>query len=280
MPQFNNARTLTDKEIKTFVDLIYDYYNANKREFPWRDSDNPYHIVVSEVMLQQTQTDRVYKKYDEFLGIFPTLESLAKAPLDRVIGAWQGLGYNRRALTLKQFGERIMKEYQGIIPQNPAILVTFKGIGPNTAGSICSFAFNLPTVFIETNIRSVFIHHFFEKEKEVHDRDLIPLIEQTLDRQNSRIWYYALMDYGVMLKKTLKNPSRKSKHHTKQSRFEGSNRQVRGAILKMLVIEPALPEGAFIESISREAGKIKEILADLETEGFIRYKKGYYSLAR
>ncbi len=280
MPKDNKIRTLTETEIQEFQARIYEYYSQNKRIFPWRDIDNPYHVVVSEIMLQQTQTDRVLKKYREFLEVFPTLESLARAPLDRVIAAWQGLGYNRRALGLKQFAETIVSGYGGIIPHEPQVLVAFKGIGPNTAGSICAFAFNCPTIFIETNIRSVYIHHFFHMEQEVHDRDLMPLIEQTLDRNSPRSWYYALMDYGVMLKKTLKNPSRKSKHHAKQSRFEGSDRQVRGAILKMLVLEPALPEEEFVQSIAREATKVKEILADLEKEGFIRYNKGYYSLSR
>ena len=274
------VRTLSKKEVQLFQNLIYDYYESNKRLFSWRNIDNAYHIVVSEIMLQQTQTDRVAKKYEEFLEVFPTVQSLAEATLDRVIAAWQGLGYNRRAMALKQFAERIVAEYKGTVPRDPEILVTFKGIGPNTAASICAFAFNVPTIFIETNIRSVYIHEFFKDQTEVHDRDLMPFIEQTLDKDDPRTWYYALMDYGVMLKKTLKNPSRKSKHHAKQSRFEGSDRQVRGAILKMLVVGATLSEESFIETIARPAEKVKQILSDLETEGFIRFKKGYYVLSR
>ncbi len=273
------VQTLSEKEVTLFKNLIYGYYESNKRLFSWRNVDNAYHIVVSEIMLQQTQTDRVAKKYEEFLGVFPTIQSLAQASLDRVIATWQGLGYNRRAIALKQFAEVVVAEHGGAVPQDPEILVAFKGIGPNTAASICAFAFNKPTIFIETNIRSVYIHEFFKDETEVHDRDLMPLIEQTLDKNNPRTWYYALMDYGVMLKKTLKNPSRKSKHHAKQSRFEGSDRQVRGAILKMLVIGSTLSEEYFVETIARPAEKVKQILNDLETEGFIRYKKGHYSLS-
>jgi A/G-specific adenine glycosylase len=271
--------SLSQEEIRSFQSSVYDYFKEHKRSFVWRDIDDPYSIVVSEIMLQQTQTDRVAKKYQLFLDIFPTLESLAQAPLDLVISAWQGLGYNRRAIALKQFAQRVVADYQGVVPQDPQVLMTFKGIGPNTAGSICAFAFQVPTVFIETNIRSVFIHCFFKDNKEVHDRDLLPLIEQTVDRKNPRSWYYALMDYGVMLKKTHPNPSRKSKHHARQSRFEGSDRQVRGAILKMLVRESALPEEYFFTEIARSQEKIKEILHDLETEGFIRYGKGFYTLS-
>jgi A/G-specific adenine glycosylase len=271
---------LSYKEIKAFQDQIYEYYESNKRSFSWRETYDPYAIVVSEIMLQQTQTERVSQKYTQFLDAFPTIESLAYAPLSSVIVAWQGLGYNRRALSLKHFAERVVTEFGGTVPQEPEILVTFKGIGPNTAGSICAFAFNKPTVFIETNIRSVYIHHFFKDAQEVHDRDLMPFIEQTLDIKHPRIWYYALMDYGVMLKKTLKNPSRQSKHHAQQSRFEGSDRQIRGVILRMLVAESALPEESFTEGIARPVEKVREILSDLETEGFIVYRKGLYTLTR
>ena len=271
-------RCLTQKERTFFKELIYDYYKKHERLFAWRNIDNPYHVVVSEIMLQQTQTDRVIKKYDQFITEFSTLTLLARAPIAHVIATWQGLGYNRRALALKEFAQRVVSEFDGWVPNDPDILATFKGIGPATAASICAFAFNSPTVFIETNIRSVFIHQFFSDAKEVHDKKLMPLIEQTLDKENPRVWYYALMDYGVMLKKIHKNPSRKSAHHAKQSRFEGSDRQVRGTILKMLVVDPTLSEDTFIGAIPREAQKIKKILTDLEQEGFIRYTKGYYSL--
>jgi A/G-specific adenine glycosylase len=271
-------KTFSKTDLQSFKDRVYDYYNTNKRLFVWRNTDNPYYVVVSEIMLQQTQTHRVVEKFDQWISEFPTLESLAKAPQDKVIATWQGLGYNRRALALKQLAERIVQEYKGKIPNDPDILVTFKGIGPYTAASICTFAFNRATVFIETNIRAVYIHEFFPEEKEVHDKQLMPLIERTLDKTEPREWYYALMDYGVMLKKTLKNPSRKSAHHTRQSKFEGSDRQVRGAILKLLISDRSLSEQDFIQSIARDESKIKQILLSLEQEGFIRYNKGYYYL--
>ncbi len=270
--------TLTAQEIARFQKLIYDYYNEHERYFAWRDTDDPYHIVVSEIMLQQTQTDRVIKKYEEFITVFPTCAALAQASLDKVIATWQGLGYNRRALALKVFAQRVQDEFNGEVPHDPDILVTFKGIGPATAASICAFAFNSPTVFIETNIRSVFIYHYFSDKKEVHDNDIMPLITQTLDFDNPRIWYYALMDYGVMLKKSHKNPSRKSRHYARQSKFEGSDRQARGAILKMLVNDSQLSQELFVTVIKRDEEKIDHILKDLEKEGFITYKEGYYSL--
>jgi len=271
---------LTKKGHELFCKLIYDYFAENKRSFAWRETTDPYCIVISEIMLQQTQTDRVKQKYDQFIREFPTLEELSQASIAQVIAVWQGLGYNRRALAVHAFAQRVIREYNGIIPNDPAILETFKGIGYATARSICAFAYNMPTVFIETNVRAVFIHHFFGNEKNVKDDVLFPLVEQTLDQLNPREWYYALMDYGVMLKKEHKNPSRKSAHYATQSKFEGSDRQVRGLILKLLVRTQIVHRDTFIAEIPRNVVKIDAILADLEKEGFVAQKNDLYCLVQ
>lgn len=265
---------------KLFCDKINAYFADNARHFSWRETTDPYAIVVSEIMLQQTQTDRVKEKYEQFMKAFPTLETLAQAPFAQVIAVWQGLGYNRRALALQLFAQRVQAEHQGIIPAVPEALETFKGIGYATARSICAFAFNEPTVFIETNIRAVYIYHFFIKQEQVKDDEIMPLVAQTVDVVNPRHWYYALMDYGVMLKKQHKNPSRKSAHYATQSKFEGSDRQVRGMILRLLVQTPIMHTDFFVEQIPREPTKILSILNDLEKEGFVRQKNNYYSLSR
>lgn len=265
---------------KLFCDSIYAYFAENKRHFSWRETSDPYAIVVSEIMLQQTQTDRVKEKYEHFMKAFPTLEMLAAAPVAQVIAVWQGLGYNRRALALQLFAQRVQSEYAGIIPAIPEELEKFKGIGFATARSICAFAFNQPTIFIETNIRAVFIHHFFLHKEQVKDEEIMPLVAQTIDTVNPRTWYYALMDYGVMLKKEHKNPSRKSAHYATQSKFEGSDRQVRGLILKLLVQTPVMHADFFVEQIPREPAKIVRILQDLEKEGFVQQKNNHYSLSR
>lgn len=153
---------LTQLGIQKFQAVVYEYYEKNKRFFPWRETRDPYNIVVSEIMLQQTQADRVVQKYLNFIESFPTVYDLAQAPLKSVLTAWIGLGYNRRAMSLQLLSQRIVDEHSGNIPNDPEVLVAFKGIGPNTAGSICAFAFNRPTIFIETNIRSVFIHLFLK----------------------------------------------------------------------------------------------------------------------
>jgi A/G-specific adenine glycosylase len=266
--------------IEYFRELIYTYYKNHGRSFAWREAWDPYHIVVSEIMLQQTQTDRVKSKYEQFIIAFPTVQALAHASIAEVLKVWQGLGYNRRALALHAFAQRVMQDYHGTIPQDPEILQTFKGIGAATAASITAFAFNKPTVFIETNIRAVFIHCFFPQAEAVKDAELLPLVEQTLDRAQSRIWYYALMDYGVMLKKTHKNPSRKSAHYSVQSKFEGSQRQLRGAIIKQLTVTLHVTFKELTKSIERDPQEILSMLTSLEREGFIQKTKKGYSLAR
>src|SRR6266481_1697553 len=218
-----------------FKRVVWDYYKKRKRDFPWRRRRNPYKVLVSEIMLQQTQVGRVVEKYKEFFKKFPNLQSLAQARVGDVLTAWQGLGYNRRALMLKKLSEIVAVQYGGELPQDFEKLIELPGIGPSTAGGVMAFAFNKPVVFIETNIRRAYIHFFFKNAEKVHDKKLIPLIEATLDRKNPREWYWALMDYGAMLGTLEHNPNKRSAHYALQSKFKGSNREVRGSILKFLI---------------------------------------------
>lgn len=243
---------------------------------PWRETRDPYKILISEVMLQQTQVSRVLKKYPEFIEAFPTPSALSKAPLRRILSVWQGMGYNRRAIALKRIADEIIKEYEGIIPDNPTFLEKLPGIGKNTAGAIIAFAFNKPAVFIETNIRRTYIHHFFPKSQNISDKKLLPLIEETLDKKNPREWYYALMDYGATLPKHIKNPNRKSKHYTKQKPFKGSNREVRGLILKTLLENESLSTTKFKLKIDRP--ELSRTLNDLVCEGFLQKQGRTYTL--
>lgn len=279
LSSFISETGLADQGCQNFRQLIYNYYAQHKREFAWRNCDNPYFVVVSEIMLQQTQTDRVRYKFQEFITAFPTLACLAQSSVREVIACWQGLGYNRRALALHTFAQRVFTEHNGIIPSEPDILQQFKGIGPATAASICAFACNKPTVFIETNIRAVFIHCFFKDSTAVQDKDIYPLVEQTLDRENPREWYYALMDYGVMLKKHFKNPNKKSAHYAVQSKFEGSDRQIRGAILKALVMHNHLTEHQLAQVIKKDPERVSKLVRELVQEKFVIYTDGLYSLA-
>jgi len=230
-------------EIFLFRRDIKRYYKKYGRVQPWRYSTNTYHVLVSEIMLQQTQVPRVLEKFPQFIEQFPTYQALAAATLGEIMMVWQGLGYNRRARFLREIAIKICFEHDGILPRNPNTLATFPGIGPATAGSLLAFAYNEPVVFIETNIRRVFIHSFFElKEEKVHDNELYPLVKAALDYDNPREWYYALMDYGSMLAKQGYNPNRHSAHYTSQPAFEGSDRQIRGVILRALIQQGRLSE--------------------------------------
>lgn len=224
-----------EANIATLKKNVWDYYKSHARDLPWRHTTYSYHIVVSEIMLQQTQVPRVIEKYNAFIKRFPAWNDLAEASFSDVLQYWSGLGYNRRAKYLHMIAQNVVTAYQGELPSDPSVLETFPGIGKNTAGSILVYAYNTPHVFIETNIRRIFIHHFFADESNVHDNDIAPLVEQTIDKDNPRVWYWALMDYGTYLATQVENPNRKSKHYTKQPKFEGSVRKVRGEILRKLL---------------------------------------------
>ncbi len=275
----NKKTCLTARRAADFRTTVYDYYARHGRRSPWRETTDPYRILVSEVMLQQTQAPRVLLKYEEFIRLFPDVSSLAAASLHDVLGAWQGLGYNRRALLVKQSAERIVILHDGIVPRDEESLVLLPGVGPATARGVLAFEFNKPVILIETNIRAVFIHHFFPQEEPVADSNLRPLIEKTLDRNDPRRWYNALMDYGTFLKKAHANPARRSAHHQRQSPFEGSVRQVRGAILRLILEKVRLSEPDLIETVPFDMDLVGEILEQLEREQIIVRGDGNVSIA-
>ena len=252
-----------------FRDRIYHFYRANRRDLPWRETREPYRILVSEFMLQQTQVARVLEKYDGFITRFPDFAVLHAAPVEDLLREWQGLGYNRRALALKRTASLIMNGWSGVLPDDEEALLSFPGIGKATAAAIRAFAFGKPSLLLETNTRRVFIHCFFHDRPVVTDKEILPLLEETLDRENPRDWYYALMDYGAYLGRTKENPNRRSRQYKKQSPFEGSVRQVRGKILALLVKHGTLTR----EELCRETGlpqdQIDPVLAVLAKEGFI-----------
>ena len=252
-----------------------------RRDFPWREPEtdgsfDPYKILVSEIMLQQTQVSRVVPKYEAFLQTFPTVKDLAKADLAAVLRAWSGLGYNRRAKFLYQAAQRLMVDYDGQVPNDLESLMTLPGVGRETAGAIMVYAFNQPVVYIETNIRSVFIHHFFKDKQGVSDAELRPQVERALEGQEPRPFYWALMDYGTYLKGSVGNTARQSKHYTKQSTFTGSKRQLRGLVLRLLG-EASASQLSLQRSIPDE--RLTDILAELQREGLIDKDRNQYCLA-
>lgn len=262
-----------------FIKTVYDYYNKSGRhDLPWRNTTDPYKIAVSEVMLQQTQAGRVVGKYQEFLKVFPTVHSLASAPLQQVLLLWSGLGYNRRARFLQQMAQAVVFEYKGVFPKNFNQLLQLPGVGHYTAGAISAFAYNIPVAIIETNIRTVYLHHFPKVLREskdilkVNDKELLPLIQATIDRENPRLWYWALMDYGSFLKTQGVRIHRSSSHYKKQSAFKGSLREVRGKIIKTLTTQSATV-GQLQKITAFDKERIAEAVTILIQEGLVS-KKG------
>ena len=269
---------VTSEQIDRFRQTVYEHFQEHGRDLPWRTTSDPYAILVSEFMLQQTQVERVLPKYEAFLEMFPDAGTLARAPLRDVLAAWQGLGYNRRAMALQRTAQRVVDEFGGRVPESYDALRTFPGIGPATAGEITAFAFGKPAVFIETNIRRVFIHFFFHDRTAVSDSEILPLVEATLDREQPRAWYYALMDYGVLLKTLEQNPNRRSKHYSRQARFEGSDRQIRGLILKTLVEKTSLSIAALVKAVGKERERTEKQIDRLVEEGFLCRKGNVLSI--
>lgn len=269
---------LSTQVIETVRENIWNYHALSRRSFPWRDNIYPYHVVVSEVMLQQTQTYRVEPKFNLFVERFTSFRELANAPFDEVLRYWKGLGYNRRAQNLQKIACAIEENYAGLVPQEPALLQKLPGLGAATAASICTFTHNVPTVFLETNIRTVLIYLFFEATAPVSDQELFPLAAALLDQKNPREWYYALMDIGVMLKRRVGNLTRLSKTYTKQSKFKGSRRQIRGKILELLLATRALSLLQIIDTINDEEGRTASVVDELIYEHFIEQEDGLLRL--
>ncbi len=279
------VRVLTDEQLAGFRQVVLEEGRHLYRDFAWRQTRDPYGIWISEVMLQQTQTVRVDGRWQRWLERFPDVEGLAQASTADVLDEWQGMGYNRRALSLKKAAEAIVAAGEGF-PRKTAELVALPGIGPTTAAGIRAFAFDLPGVYLDTNVRTVFLHELFPKEEKVPDRVLAPLVERACPKtaddpsDDPRTWYYALLDFGAHLKKIVPNPSRRSASHAVQSKFEGSHRQKRAELLRIVLAAGeggiALAEAASrLSSEEEQAGRpalpqgaVQTLLEELAREGF------------
>lgn len=270
------------------------------RDLPWRRTRDAYAIWVSEAMLQQTQVLRVDGRWQSWLDRFPCVEALAAASSADVLDEWQGLGYNRRALALWRAAQAIVEEHGGELPRDERELRALPGIGPATAAGIRAFAFDLPGVYLETNVRSVFLHELYPGEEGVPDRALVPAVEAACppaplaiegvdEALTPRSWYYALLDYGAYLKQTVPNPSRRSRSNTRQSKFEGSHRQKRAEVVRILLAaRQMVPEGLSAADVARKLDAVEvaagrdavgeeyalRILAELVSEGFCHEADG------
>lgn len=215
-----------------FQELLWQKSRELYRDMPWREDTRPYYVLVSELMLQQTQVDRVIPKFQAFIQAFPDEKALARASLAEVLKLWSGLGYNRRAKFLHEAAKRVVE--LGVFPSTSRELQELPGVGPNTAGAIMAYAYNQPVIFVETNIRTVYFQHFFAGADLVDDKQIVAVIEQTIDHEHPRQFYWALMDYGSFLKRQGVGRLSQSKHYKKQSPLKGSVREVRGQIVRRL----------------------------------------------
>lgn len=277
---------MAQSKIRTFQKTVLNFYASQGRHhLPWRAipqslpaGRQAYRILVSEVMLQQTQVDRVIPYYKNFLKKFPTVQKLAHASLGEVLRVWSGLGYNRRAKMLHNAAKKIMIYHNKKFPHTYEDLIGLPGVGDYTAKAVRVFAFNQPELLIETNVRTVFIHHFFPRTKrKVSDQEIVSYMELcTHASENPREWYAALMDYGTYLKKTHGNISRKSKTYVKQKPLKGSNREIRGAILKGLKKNPCTLSS--LQKLPFQKNRLNEQLSKLVHEQLIIKRRGRYLL--
>lgn len=264
---------MTEKNSE-FQQLVWDFYHEHGRhDLPWRLTEDPYRILVSEIMLQQTQVSRVIPKYNRWISTLPDFPSLAEASLSQVLSLWQGLGYNRRAKYLHQSAQKITTQHNECLPEDEDALRSLPGVGPYTASAVRAFAFNIPVTLVETNVRTVYLHHFFEDEEDVDEEAIQKMVSKTRDTKNPREWYWALMDYGSFLKKEHGNPNQRSKQYVKQSSFKGSNRQLRSRLLRFILNNQPVTRDLVeseIASTSDRQKSVVENLHDLEEEGLVQ----------
>lgn len=264
--------------MKELLRALKKHYGAHRRDLPWRKTRDPYNILVSEVMLQQTQVERVVPYYERFVEQFPSARALAATPLQKVLSAWQGLGYNRRAKFLHEAAKLITKSG---FPRAVGEIEKLPSVGYYTARAIAVFAWNYPEVFVETNIRTVFLYHLFPNRRKVADKEILALVAEALVRSymEPRDFYAALMDYGAFLKKEGIKLNAKSKHYSPQSKFEGSTRQLRGAILRELLRHHATLS-VLAHKIPRNQQELAHELTRLTAEGLVALRGRYFSIPK
>lgn len=261
-----------------FQELVWEKGRELYRDMPWRQDTQPYYVLVSEIMLQQTQVERVIPKFEAFIEAFPSISLLAEASLADVLKLWSGLGYNRRAKFLHEAAKKIVIDFNGEFPQSSSELVSLPGVGVNTAGAILTYSFNQPVVFIETNVRTVYFYHFFEDSSDITDRQLREVVEQTIDKESPREWYWAIMDYGSYLKRQGAGRNDKSRHYKKQSPLKGSVREVRGQIVRELTNRDMELKQLRVAVQADE--RFAEALNSLTKDGLVKETDGQLHLMR
>jgi len=275
---------LSTEALVAFVHKVLSEGQLHYRDFAWRQTRDPYAILLSEIMLQQTQVARVSKYYDNWLKTFPSIDALAATDTASVLEAWQGLGYNRRGLALKRLADQVSAQRAGILPESYEELLQLPGVGPATAAGVMAFAHNVSAAYLETNVRSVVLHEIYADSDEVCDREVMAVVKlaaeyvHTSSTIDARRWNYALLDYGAWLKKNHVNPSRRSKQHTRQSKFEGSFRQKRAQLLRAILLAPDISAAELAQHCKLEIEDVEQALDALTREGFIEIADNRYRI--
>ncbi len=257
------------------------YKKEGRHTLPWRVVQTPYTVFISECMLQQTPVDRVIPKFKTFARAFPSFSLLGNAGLSEVYARWQGLGYNRRAKYVRDAAKILSEKYGGVLPKSKEDLMRLPGVGPYTAGAILAFAYGNPDAFVETNIRTAVIYHVYPKKKNVPDVAILRVLEKIKPAKGkaAKEWYAALMDYGTHLKRSGVKLNHKSAGYVKQKAFKGSQREVRGAVIRE-IHKTSLTAAALYKKLPFEKTNIKNVLKNLNSEGLIACRRGRWFVAK
>lgn len=271
---------MTDKQrIAQFNRTLFQWHKKNYRAMKWRDTSDPYHILVSEIMLQQTQVARVREKYAEFIKKFPTVKKLAQAPLREVLVLWSGLGYNRRAKYLHQCAKEVAVKYSGKFPNTYEELAALPAIGRSTAGALLAFSFGHDTPMIDTNIRRILSRAFFKKSIP-SDKELYAFASSIIPRGKGRAWNYAMLDLGATLC-TARGHSDECPlsglhgavsdfiYKKPQKKFAGSDRFYRGKLLRHLILHKRILLSVVPKILELPEAKTAPIIKKLIAEKLI-----------
>ncbi len=257
--------TLTPERIRQVRRKILGYYRRHGRKLPFRKTTDPYKITVAEIMLQQTQVDRVLPKYVDWVKKWPNWQTLSEATNRELLIMWSGLGYNRRALYLGEMSRTIVEQHRGLLPDNPETLRALPGIGPYTSRAILIFAFNRPLVTIDTNIRRVLITELGLPHS-ISATALERVALQILPVRRARDWHNALMDYGAMVLTSRKSGVRPL---SRQSKFEGSLRQIRGEIVRQLTTKKRVSLASVAKKLGRPMEDVRKAAKGLANDRLI-----------
>lgn len=292
----NDYAVEVNKRVQEFNEILFAWNNNVYRPMDWRPKKrdtkvvlDPYRILVSEIMLQQTQVDRVRTKFAEFILRFPDVSMLARAPLRDVLRLWSGLGYNRRAKYLHQAAKAVVSEHDGKFPRDFTKLQALPGIGRSTAAAIMAFAWNEPYPMIDTNLRRILVRSFFDGNIP-SDAVLFDFAQAMIPTGRGRAWNYAMLDLGAMVCTARRHSDACPMfdfhgdvddfvYKKPQSKFKGSKRSYRGALLKALVAEGTLSRKAAEAFFADTPYDGKAAIDELLEEGILAKHKNNITLA-